>query len=189
MNDLYESIRQRVPTFDTRRVKLEIQGRLASVASIVCQINGCKETSMRQYLRKTRGMPYAQYLVLAQMTINPRSCAAPQLCGTAEAIAYCLARWPTKRVTGISRTFPEPFGQLQRAPAQAQYILLSVDKIDYCVMGHCTICMESIGPRDEVYRISCGHRFHSKCLEMQLRVVDNSRCPNCRANFMDIKKG
>ena len=175
---LYWSIKERLPGFDPGRVKMEIQGRLASVASIVCQINGCLEKSMRQYMRRTRETrpELVRDLNLARMAGVPRNF---QWCGDPASIAGCLARWPTRRVRDIVRTFPEPFGTIL---ATRRYIMLPVT---LATPGtRCTICLEMIDILDEVYRIPCGHQFHVKCLDEHL-LIPNRRCPNCRGAFVN----
>jgi len=177
---LYWSIKERLPGFDPGRVKMEIQGRLASVASIVCQINGCPEKSMRQYLRRTQETrpDLLRDLNLARMAGVPLNF---QWCGDPASIAKVLARWPTRRVRDIVRTFPEPFGTLVGLPVNLRYILLPVALAE-CAGTQCTICLEMIEVLDEVYRIPCGHQFHVKCLDEHL-LIPNSRCPNCRGSL------
>lgn len=173
---LYWSIKERLPGFDPGRVKMEIQGRLASVASIVCQINGCLEKSMRQYLRRTGETrpELLENLNFARMAGVPVNF---QWCGDPASIAGLLTRWPTQRVRDIVRTFPEPFGTLA---ARRRYIVLPVELAVRSTQ--CTICQEIIEIWDEVYRIPCGHQFHVKCLDEHI-LIPNSRCPNCRGKF------
>lgn len=43
----------------------------------------------------------------------------------------------------------------------------------------CSICIDSIAEKTEIYDIPCGHKFHKDCLNTWLK--NNNTCPFCRA--------
>uniref|UniRef100_A0A1A9URG8 RING-type domain-containing protein n=1 Tax=Glossina austeni TaxID=7395 RepID=A0A1A9URG8_GLOAU len=44
----------------------------------------------------------------------------------------------------------------------------------------CSLCYENLTRKDEVFVISCGHLFHSQCIQVWKLTYDN--CPKCRKN-------
>lgn len=43
----------------------------------------------------------------------------------------------------------------------------------------CSICLENIEKNSEVFELSCGHFFHSECLEESVS-HNHIECPTCR---------
>jgi hypothetical protein len=46
--------------------------------------------------------------------------------------------------------------------------------------GTCSICIDEWAVKDELAKLSCGHVFHSTCI--QRWVVRSASCPECRSN-------
>jgi hypothetical protein len=62
--------------------------------------------------------------------------------------------------------------------SQAQAKMLpSIAALD---TGTCSICIDEWAVKDELAKLSCGHVFHSTCI--QRWVVRSASCPECRSN-------
>ena len=46
--------------------------------------------------------------------------------------------------------------------------------------SECPVCLEKLGSGGETSTLSCGHAFHSKCIDTWL--MNDHRCPCCREN-------
>ena len=45
--------------------------------------------------------------------------------------------------------------------------------------GECHICIEDFKENDELYKLKCGHIFHTKCITEWINI--ESICPTCRS--------
>jgi hypothetical protein len=50
----------------------------------------------------------------------------------------------------------------------------------------CSICLDSIKNKNEIYITNCKHCFHKKCFYKFIRYRGNRNCPNCRQNLFSI---
>ena len=48
-------------------------------------------------------------------------------------------------------------------------------------MTKCSICMENINNKKNLYRSICNHKFHKNCIIKWLEIKPN--CPYCRKYF------
>jgi len=48
----------------------------------------------------------------------------------------------------------------------------------------CSVCLEKLGTKDEVARVSCGHHFHAGCIDKWWH-TGKCRCPLCRAKIFE----
>lgn len=69
------------------------------------------------------------------------------------------------------------------------------DKVDYDNL--CYVCYENIEENQDVATLSCGHRYHYKCIllvfksALQKSVISSKQCPYCRKNsgYLPLKPG
>tara|TARA_Y100000814_G_scaffold274926_1_gene233961 strand:- start:192 stop:581 length:390 start_codon:yes stop_codon:yes gene_type:complete len=53
-----------------------------------------------------------------------------------------------------------------------------ISNIKCLIKGECPICIEDFKENDELYKLRCGHIFHTECIEEWINI--NRICPNCR---------
>ncbi len=58
---------------------------------------------------------------------------------------------------------------------QMVFLFLGVDS---SLQAECSICLGGIARPDDMMRLSCGHEFHTHCLNEWFKT--KSECPNCR---------
>mmetsp|Transcript_105682 Transcript_105682/g.146132 ORF Transcript_105682/g.146132 Transcript_105682/m.146132 type:complete len:87 (+) Transcript_105682:1035-1295(+) len=76
----------------------------------------------------------------------------------------------------------------QKKPTSKEFISKLVDK-KFGALGpvmpepnkECLICLDTFDSDAQVYRLPCGHVFHTKCILLWLEVQNT--CPACRKEF------
>ena len=53
-----------------------------------------------------------------------------------------------------------------------------ISNIKCLLKGDCPICIEPFKEGDELYRLRCGHIYHTECIEEWINI--NRICPTCR---------
>lgn len=58
-------------------------------------------------------------------------------------------------------------------------------------MSECAICQDALQDATQTSAMTCGHTFHSACLERYVAIADVSmhqlRCPSCRKSAADME--
>jgi hypothetical protein len=57
---------------------------------------------------------------------------------------------------------------------------------DTQIIENCSICMDDISCQD-VVNVSCGHLFHSKCIQSWEKTSRSQHCPLCRTLYVSVK--
>jgi hypothetical protein len=61
-----------------------------------------------------------------------------------------------------------------------------INEIMICVLTdvkECTICLDHINNKNEIYITNCKHCFHKKCFYKFIKYRGNKNCPNCRQSL------
>ena len=67
----------------------------------------------------------------------------------------------------------------RKSPRGANLSKLKINKLKKKLKGaKCSVCLNTIKPKQKVVRLKCGHHFHYKCIVPWLK--ENNSCPNCR---------
>ena len=51
----------------------------------------------------------------------------------------------------------------------------------------CSICLDKYKVGEYKRKLTCGHKFHKKCIDKWFKYSNDFRCPICRKNHADIK--
>ena len=103
-------------------------------------------------------------------------------------IIYMIKRY---EYTNIFRHYRSPLPiqipenpQTPQTPRVSRYSdIILVSNIRSLINDDCSICIEPFKENDEMYRLKCGHIFHTKCIEEWINI--NNICPTCREDVIN----